>query len=244
MLVGVLSCSAQETNSGGTLFARRCAVCHGADAGGTDRGPALSANRRLRTRLSSDIANIIRNGTPGGMPGFALPEAEASAIAEYVRSLNANAFDTKPSGDAAAGERFFLGQGNCISCHIVDGRGGHYGPDLSNIARQLTLPELEQSLTDPSARVAPGYTAVDVTLKSGQTLRGFARNRGSHDLQLQTLDGVLHMLADNEYRQITTSESSLMPAVLATPAELRDLLAWLSHLGGAGGSLTGPIPTP
>jgi PQQ-dependent dehydrogenase (methanol/ethanol family) len=243
-LIAVSPCSAQQTNSSAELFVERCAVCHGADATGTDRGPALAANRRLRTRLPSDIANIIRNGTPGGMPGFALPETEVSAIAEYVRSLNANAFDTKPPGDAAAGERFFFGPGNCVSCHTVGGRGGHTGPDLSNIARQSTLRELERSLTDPSARIAPGYAVVDVTLNSGRTLRGFARSRGSHDLQLQTLDGALHLLADTEYRQIRTEEASLMLPLRSTPDEYRDLLAWLSRLGGRTGPLTGPVAAP
>jgi hypothetical protein len=31
-----------------TCSCRNCAVCHGADAGGSDRGPALTNNRRLR----------------------------------------------------------------------------------------------------------------------------------------------------------------------------------------------------
>ncbi len=92
---------------------------------------------------------------------------QASALAAYVRSFNADAFETPTPGDPAAGERFFFGTGNCGSCHMAAGRGESKGPDLSNIARQLTLPELEQSLTDPSARIAPGYGVVDVTLHGG-----------------------------------------------------------------------------
>lgn len=169
-----VSLVAQE-KSARQLFEQRCAICHGADAGGTDRGPALMGNRRLRMSTSSDIVNTIRNGTPGGMPGLALPAEELGTLADYVRSLNANAFDTKPQGDTTAGERFFFGKGGCSSCHTVAGRGGSTGPDLSSIARQLTLPELEQSLTDPSARIAAGYAVVDVTLKNGRKLRGLAR---------------------------------------------------------------------
>lgn len=244
-LIVVSLCSAQETNSTLQLFVQRCATCHGADAGGSDRGPALAGNRRLGARTASDIANIILNGTPGGMPGFALAEDEVIPLADYVQSLNANAFETKPQGDAAAGERFFFGKGNCSSCHTAAGRGGATGPDLSNIARQLTLPELEQSLTDPNARIAPGYGVVDVTLNNGRTLRGFARSRGSHDLQLQTLDGGMRLLTDDEYKQIKTEDASLMPPLRATPRERRDLLAWLSRLGGLStGPVTGPVATP
>jgi PQQ-dependent dehydrogenase (methanol/ethanol family) len=118
------------------------------------------------------------------------------------------------------------------------------GPDLSNIARQLTLAELEQSLTDPSARIAPGYSVVNVTLNNGQTLRGFARSRGSHDLQLQTPDGAMHLLTDREYRQISTEDASLMPALRATPEEQRDLLAYLSRLGGGGIGPSGGVAAP
>ncbi len=92
----------------------------------------------------------------------------------------------------------------------------------------MTLPELEQSLTDPSARIAPGYTVVNVTLADGTAIRGFARSRGSHDLQLQTLDGAMHLLSDKDYTRIVEEKTSLMPATPAQP----DLIAWLSTLSG------------
>jgi mono/diheme cytochrome c family protein len=43
------------------LFSQRCALCHGEDAAGTDRGPGL-----VKTRLSlSQIEDIIHHGTSG-----------------------------------------------------------------------------------------------------------------------------------------------------------------------------------
>ncbi len=234
-----------DTNYTKQLYVQQCAVCHGSEAGGTDRGPALTGNRRLRIRPAAEIATIIQHGTPGGMPGFALPPEQVSRLADYIRSLNATAFDVKPEGDVEAGERFFFGKGNCASCHSVAGRGGSNGPDLSNIGRQSTVSELEQSLTDPGARIAQGYTVVDVTMNDGRVLRGFARNRGSHDLQLQTLDGTMRLLDDKEYTQIRTENASLMPALHLTAEEKRDLVASLSRLGGAPiGPGAGPAATP
>jgi mono/diheme cytochrome c family protein len=58
------------------IFAERCAACHGGDASGGDRGPSLNKSRQLRTRSASEIHDIIRNGTPGGMPAFSLPATE------------------------------------------------------------------------------------------------------------------------------------------------------------------------
>ncbi len=133
-------------------FNRLCSGCHGAGLTGTDRGPSLLNRRSLRRRSEAQIHDLIRDGAPGGMPAFALPEAELAPLARYIRSFNASAFDVAAGGDVAAGEALFFGTGKCGSCHMVHGRGGVNGPDLSGVARELTRPELEQSLLDPASR--------------------------------------------------------------------------------------------
>jgi PQQ-dependent dehydrogenase (methanol/ethanol family) len=220
------------------LFIEHCAICHGAEATGGDRGPALANKQRLRRLSTTDLAAIIRNGTPGGMPAFPLPENRISQLAAYVHSLNATAFEAQPEGDPAAGEAFFFGRGKCASCHAAGGRGwmpgdsGPGGPDLSNVARRLTLAELEQALMYPSERIAPGYGVVNVILKDGSSLRGFARNRTSHSVQLQTFDGKLRLLDETDYREIKLEPDSPMPALNAGADQRRDLIAWLSRLSG------------
>ena len=195
------------------LFEKTCAVCHGGGGEGTDRAPALTNNRELRGASEKEIAELIRNGR-GNMPAFSLlPAAQIQELAHFVRSMNADAFEMKPAGDVAAGADIFYGSGRCASCHTAQGRGGSNGPDLSSIGRQATLSELEQSLRQPDARIAAGYTVVEVTLRNGSTLRGFARSQGAHDLQLQTLDGQLHLLLENEYSQVV-AEKRLVDARL------------------------------
>lgn len=94
------------------LFSRNCAGCHGEGATGTDRGPSFINSRSLRGRSEAQIHDVIRNGTPGGMPAFPLTEADLVPLARFVRAFNASAFDIKPAGDADAGERFFFDKGN------------------------------------------------------------------------------------------------------------------------------------
>lgn len=247
--------AAQEISGAPPQYATLCSGCHGSGATGTERGPALTGSRALRMRSLKQIQDVIRTGTAGGMPPFPLPEPQLAALAGWVHSLNASAFDVKPAGDASAGERFFFEKGQCGSCHMVSGRGGVNGPDLSNIARQLTMRQLELALTDSVARRAnrstascpgwawcpdDGWTVVNVRLRDGSTLRGFARNQGKHNLQLQTLDGRVHLLQEADYTQIIREPASIMPALSATPQERTDLLAFLSRLGGV---KVGPLST-
>ncbi len=214
-------------------FGKLCAVCHGAEGTGGDRGPSLAGSgRRHAGRSTTEIRDIIRLGMPGGMPAFPLSDGQLDGLTAFVRSLNSTAFELKPEGDAVAGEGFFFGAGKCASCHMVKGRGSSRGPDLSNIATRVSLAELDRSLSDPSARIAEGYGLVDVRLKDGQEVRGFARNQGKHDLQLQTLDGKLHFLAEGEFTALKSEKASLMPALKASDSEHRDLLAYLSRLDG------------
>src|SRR5438309_11615790 len=55
-------------------FEQLCEGCHGEGGEGGDRAPTLVNSRSLRSRNQSQIRDLIKNGTPGGMPPFALPE--------------------------------------------------------------------------------------------------------------------------------------------------------------------------
>ena len=234
-------------------FNRLCRGCHGDGGAGGDRAPALLNNRGLRERSESQIAEIIKNGMPGGMPGFSLPADKLQSLAGWVRSLNVSAFDSAPGGDAAAGKRFFFDSGRCGTCHMVHGRGEVGGPDLSDIGRKSTLRELELVLDNPTSQMGVHTTptcpswafcpdevwaVVDVRLRNGSRLRGFARNRSEHDLQMETFDGKMHLLVDKEYEEITKEKQSYMPPLRSTPEERRNLIAYLSSLGG---NAVGPL---
>src|SRR6187431_2380944 len=233
------------------VYGKYCAACHADSATGTDRGPGLIDTRSLRSRSEAQIRGIIRNGTRGGMPAFPLADGELDALAKAVRSWNASAFDAHPAGDLAAGKALF--EAKCLTCHMAMGRGGSNGPDLSGVAKELTVRELDQTLSDPNSRkgkrngaACPSWAfcpddpwgVVAVRLKNGSSLRGFARSQGAHDVQLQTFDGKLHLLTSTDYAAITREASSYMPAFSGSAAERKDLMAYLSTLGGTS---LGPI---
>ncbi len=217
-------------------FLQICALCHGNDARGTDRAPALANAPDLRNTPVAGIADIIQKGK-GRMPALPLPPADVQVLAAYVRALNATGMTPLP-GDPKAGEALFFGRGRCDACHLAGGRGRSIGPDLSDAAQRLSVEELQQALDDPNARITPGYGRVTVAMNDGRALRGFARAQGNHDLVLQTPDGQLQLLLDREYRTITPDPQAAMPAFAGTETERRDLLAYLSRLNGPG---VGPL---
>lgn len=234
--------AAQETpatpaalaTQGKALFAEQCASCHGSDAQGSDRAPKLAGSRSLRGQTTGQIRNTIQHGiAAGGMPAFPLPAAQLDALVAFVRSLNAEpAAATATSGNANAGREFFFGNGKCSSCHMVRGSGSPIGPDLSSIGREMSADQLRTALLEPDAALTPGYQLVNVTLRNGKRLRGFARGESSFDLQLQDLDGRFHPLQKSEISSLKREEQSFMQPVKADAQEVTDLLAYLAQCKG------------
>ena len=229
--LGMQTAFAQDARA---VFAAQCGVCHG-DGHGTERGPNLANNRRVRGWSNDELRAVIRGGVPGsGMPAFAsLSAAELDSLTALVRSFNATAAEANMPGDRAAGERYFFNKGGCAGCHMVMGRGKAVGPDLSAIGKEATSEHLAESVQQPSARIRDGYRIAEVQLKSGgAALRGFVRNQSRYSLQLQDLSGRFHLLKADELAATKIQPQSAMPAARCTAEECRDLLAYLSSLTG------------
>ncbi|MGB8481290.1 MAG: PQQ-binding-like beta-propeller repeat protein [Acidobacteriaceae bacterium] len=215
------------------IYAVQCALCHGAEARGGEYGPALAGNSDLRGKSAVWLYDVIKNGIPsGGMPAFNLSSGELDALASWIELMNIPATQNSVTGDRAAGEQYFLGAGNCASCHMVAGRGSVSGPDLSSIASERTAPEIRASLLDPSAHLTPGYESVTVKLRNGQTLHGLARSQSNFEIALQERDGEFHLLRQNQILSIRKDSESPMPPVHTSPEVMENLMAYLSGLTG------------
>ncbi|MBN9587624.1 MAG: PQQ-binding-like beta-propeller repeat protein [Alphaproteobacteria bacterium] len=228
-------------------FNGTCASCHGDNGGGGDRGPALHDNPHLRTLDADGIAAIITNGQRG-MPSFAsLPKAQIARLAAWIHSMNISGLQSAPPQQVASGEAYFFGAGGCSGCHMVHGRGASSGPDLSAIAARSTRAEMEKWLDNPTAMMGvksdpacPGWAfcpdfqwaVQDVTLKSGEKLRGFARRQTEHQIALQTLKGEFRMLYAPQIASVVREKQSYMPVYHGSTEQRRDLLAYLGTLGG------------
>lgn len=107
---------------------------------------------------------------------------------------------------------------------MINGKGGHPGPDLSNIGAERTMPQLRESLLKPSARIAEGYRTATVTLRGGGVIKGVAKNYNNYGAQILDGQGRLHLLRAGDIAKLDIADTSLMPAV----TEVNDLVAFLS----------------
>jgi len=219
LMLGGLSVLAQPSDAGKRAYLARCVGCHGEDGAGGGHGPGILHVRAPKATTRAAVSDVIRNGLPAsGMPAFPLPAPELEAIADFVWSLKATWTEGPVVGDIAGGGRRFAAE--CAGCHMVQGRGGVLGPDLSTVGRTRTAAQIREALKGGKG------SSMTVTLRDGRVLRGIAKNSSPFDLQLLGLDGKLHLLRTE---QIVSSVNgpSFMPAVTG---ETSGLVAYLSSL--------------
>ena len=99
----------------------------------------------------------------------------------YLRTLSAVPA-APPTGDAANGERIF--RANCTSCHMVNGRGGQLGPDLSRIGSGRPRAGLLSKLRGTSDTIRPGYEPVTLVTRDGERIRGVKKNEDEFSIQI------------------------------------------------------------
>jgi cytochrome c oxidase cbb3-type subunit 3 len=166
------------------------------------------------------------------MPPFPLPDEQIWQLAAFVRSLNAPAISLPVQGDVQAGEAIFFGKGECASCHMVRGRGGYLGPDLSNVGATRRMGELRESLTDPSLKASADFQPVLLRDSQGQQLRGIAKHASPWSAQVLDERGGLHLLHDDELQKLSFQERSWMArdfAARLSSEEITNLIAFLSR---------------
>jgi len=78
------------------------------------------------------------------------------------------------TGVASKGKALFeasvKGDMQCMKCHKVNGQGGEIGPDLDEVVPKLSPEELDTSIVDPGAEVAPGFPAGTMPTNFGDAL--------------------------------------------------------------------------
>ena len=130
MSISEIAADSEGRMIGQRLFLNNCAQCHGSDARGARSFPNLADGHWMYGGEPEQIQQSITEGRHGVMPpwGGQITPAEASDIAQYVRSLSGLASDPL---QVVRGKRGF--DMTCVACHGADGTGNTMlgAPDLT-----------------------------------------------------------------------------------------------------------------
>ncbi len=136
-------------------------------------------------------------------------------------------------GNIEAGRNIFYynSAAQCMRCHALGTEGGTVGPALTHIERTLNREQILQALVEPSARLAPGFGSVALTLKDGQQVYGVLSKETDEALTLTTSDAepLIIPVARIAKRDNLPSSMPSMGEVLSK-REIRDLVSFLSSL--------------
>lgn len=224
---------------GKNIYRGRCAVCHGIDAKGY-RGSDLTSGDWVHGGTDAQIFRTIRSGVPGTeMPGNAnMSDDETWSVIAYLRTLAAATSAVPERGDAARGEQMFWAKdkGNCGLCHMVNGRGGRLGPNLSRIGAARSVAALEREIRKPAEVIPVGFETITVVTRDGRKVRGVRKNEDTFSVQIMTASEDILSFSKQEVQVIAEPERSLMPEYgpeRLNDAELADVVRYLRTLRGA-----------
>ena len=211
-------------------------------------GRAVAPPPTIQTPSEALLAvNAIARGQQALDPALARhPNPEIATYFERfvpfeqrAKTLGLN-FDAKKllaiAGDAKRGAELLSLTGklaSCLACHLVNGAGRDFGPDLSQVGARLTPEQLLESLRTPSQTIAKGYETWTLTLKDGTQQTGFLVNRTDNEVTLKLATGQAQTFAATALQDQQLLPASLMPEGLLqalTEQEAADLLAFLSTL--------------
>ncbi|HEX7139046.1 MAG TPA: c-type cytochrome [Vicinamibacterales bacterium] len=245
---------AKAITAGAVLFRQDCVFCHGVAARGGMRGPDLTTGSWNHGGADADLATTIKNGVLGtAMPPNNLPEDEIWQLVAYLRTLEQP--PTTTAGDRQRGETLFFGNLRCSTCHIVNGRGGALGPELSTVGSARSRTYLVDSIRRPSAQLTPNrivgdsvslkYDTVTAVTSDGRTIVGVPMNEDTFTVQLMDMSEHIYSLDKKSLKSFRHDDRSLMPAYDAArlnESDLNDLVAYLQSLRSASASKKGGRP--
>src|SRR5437879_1095668 len=220
LCAGRISLQAQEKNpyAGDTKVAKlgeyqfrsNCAFCHGLGGRGGGRGPDLTRAQKHHGNTDGELFHNIHDGIAGttmpaatnGGIGVGMSDEEIWQVITYIRSVEKKA-SAAETGDVAHGKELFYGAAGCGTCHMVNGKGGRLGPDLSSTGASRSVESLTESLRNQSKRLAQGiseplkdfsqeYETVTVVTSDGTKLQGLVLNEDSFTVQMLDTREQLH----------------------------------------------------
>jgi len=129
----------------------------------------------------------------------------------------------------AKGKAAFV-KGGCSACHVVQGEGLDFGPELSAIGSKLDRAGMFSAILDPNQTVSLGFEGVSVELNDGSEIVGYVTGESESTLSLRIMGGLQMNVEVESIVARKPMKISLMPAGLdaaISSQDLVDLVGWL-----------------
>lgn len=161
-----------------------------------------------------------------------LPESER--VQRLGESIEPDELLSLPA-DADRGKRVFFSEGaaGCKNCHRIENTGEPLGPDLSQIAKKYSRPQLLQHILAPSQFMDPKYVPYILETSDGRVLSGLLAEKTDHEVVLKDAKNQTLRIAAEDVELLVPQQKSLMPELLLrdmTPQQVADLIAYLDTL--------------
>jgi len=135
-------------------------------------------------------------------------------------------------GNPDNGQKVFQTSG-CNTCHVINGKGIDFGPNLSKAGNKLSKLAFYQSIIDPSAGIAPSYKQYAIQLRNQVEITGFIISETSESLKVKSEGGIITNVNLSDIISKEELSISAMPnnlQLLMTVDELVDLVEFMTHL--------------
>jgi cytochrome c oxidase cbb3-type subunit 3 len=225
---------------GADLFAHSCAGCHGSDGGGGEHGPNIATAPQVIGLADAQLSEILKKGIPsGGMPAFAYLEPDKlQSLVGYLRVLQgiSGLGEIQLPGDPHNGDQLFFGSAACANCHMIHGRGGFMGADLTEYARGRSADAVRGAIVRPTDNAEGLGHLVEIETR-GKRTKGLIRARDNYTIVLQSEDGAFHSIARDQILKMVISRGTLMPQDYShrlDDKQIDDLVSYLLRTAGSG----------
>lgn len=134
------------------------------------------------------------------------------------------------AGKADHGREVF--EKNCIACHVLDGKGGRIGPELTGIGVRPKT-EILTEILDPNRSVEANYKLWTLTQKDGESLSGRLDAETATSVEILDTTGTKHVIQRSAIAKLESSGQSIMPGGFEQlpTQDLTDLLEYLATAG-------------
>ena len=151
----------------------------------------------------------------------------ASSAEHHARIDQLAASIRAGSGIPKPGKQIFDHQ--CARCHVLFGKGGKVGPDLTTYRRD-DLESMLLNIVNPSAEIREGYNTLTIATTDGRILSGVLVEEDKNVVVLRGGDGKQITLPRSDIDSMRPGRGSIMPEGLLNDfnaQQIRDLFAYL-----------------